>query len=266
MAEYTFTIFAVDNFSSLPIEDGTQRSALETGETITFLGGGESAEITIDDPTDGVFSEVQTDQTLANPITFDGVSYSAGQVATPSYLIEFSGSDGQTYTLVSFQFSLNTSLEQPDAAFFLGPPPPDGTVLTVVSEENPAYGTSPAYPTVCYATGMMIDTPDGPRAVETLRPGNLVTTIDRGPQTIRWVRSSDHPLEETDVEGKPVLIQAGALGPDCFAPTPDFGGRTLAVAGFVRVRGICTSESPDQIAGRPAYEGQNQNHMGSFRL
>jgi len=64
----------------------------------------------------------------------------------------------------------------------------------------------------CYAPGTMIDTPDGPRAVETLRPGDPVSTADHGPQPIRWVRSGDHPLEEVGVEGKPVLIQAGALG------------------------------------------------------
>lgn len=65
---------------------------------------------------------------------------------------------------------------------------------------------------VCYAPGTLIDTPEGPRAVETLRPGDLVTTLDHGPQTIRWVRSSDHPLEEVDVVAKPVKIKAGALG------------------------------------------------------
>ena len=64
----------------------------------------------------------------------------------------------------------------------------------------------------CYAPGTMIDTPDGPRAVETLRACDLVSTVYHGPQPIRWVRSGDNPLEKADVEGKPVLIKAGALG------------------------------------------------------
>lgn len=80
-----------------------------------------------------------------------------------------------------------------------------GATYSVQSNQNP--GTVP-----CYTPGTMIDTPDGPRAVETLRPGDLVLTVDRGPQPIRWVRSGDHPLEEAEVDGKPVLIQAGALG------------------------------------------------------
>jgi hypothetical protein len=65
----------------------------------------------------------------------------------------------------------------------------------------------------------MIDTPDGPRAVETLHPGDLVLTADHGPRAIRWVRSSDHALEEADVDDKPVQIKAGALGRN--RPTQD---------------------------------------------
>ena len=64
----------------------------------------------------------------------------------------------------------------------------------------------------CYAPETMIATPTGPRTVESLRPGDLVTTLDHGPQAIRWIRSSDHPLEDAEVDAKPVLIKAGALG------------------------------------------------------
>lgn len=64
----------------------------------------------------------------------------------------------------------------------------------------------------CYAPGTMIDTPNGARAVETLRPGDLVLTADHGPQPILWVRSSDHAVDGAQVAGAPVLIQAGALG------------------------------------------------------
>lgn len=65
---------------------------------------------------------------------------------------------------------------------------------------------------VCYAAGTMIDTPDGPRPVETLTPGDLVMTLDHGPQTIRWTRSGDYSLGDADVDAKPVQIKAGALG------------------------------------------------------
>ncbi len=64
----------------------------------------------------------------------------------------------------------------------------------------------------CYAPGTMIETPDGPRAVETLAPGDLVMTRDHGAQAIRWIRSADQPLDSLADDAKPVLIKAGALG------------------------------------------------------
>jgi hypothetical protein len=65
---------------------------------------------------------------------------------------------------------------------------------------------------VCYAPGTLIDTPDGYRAVEALAVGDMVNTLDHGPQAIRWVHSGDHPLEDVEVDAKPVIIAAGALG------------------------------------------------------
>ncbi|MEQ6248103.1 Hint domain-containing protein [Sulfitobacter sp. HNIBRBA3233] len=67
---------------------------------------------------------------------------------------------------------------------------------------------------VCYAPGTLIETPEGPRAVETLRPGDRVMTLDHGPQAVRWTRSGDHPLENADEDAAPVQIKAGALGPN----------------------------------------------------
>ncbi|MFK7881322.1 Hint domain-containing protein [Roseobacter sp.] len=91
---------------------------------------------------------------------------------------------------------------------------PNGTAFARDSNGDWVEGTpDPGNPgVVCYAPGTMIDTPDGPRAVETLRLGDLVMTLDHGPKPIRWTHSGDHPLEEAEVDAKPVLIKAGALG------------------------------------------------------
>ncbi len=62
---------------------------------------------------------------------------------------------------------------------------------------------------VCFARGTLIDTPDGPQFVETLKAGDLVNTLDDGPQPIRWIGARR-------VQGAgpnaPVRIKAGALG------------------------------------------------------
>ncbi|WP_116081884.1 Hint domain-containing protein [Tropicimonas sp. IMCC34011] len=63
----------------------------------------------------------------------------------------------------------------------------------------------------CFAAGTLIDTPDGPRRVETLAIGDLVTTRDNGAQPVLWAGS-----RRVTGRGKlaPVLIEAGALGND----------------------------------------------------
>lgn len=62
---------------------------------------------------------------------------------------------------------------------------------------------------ICFARGTLIETPDGPRFIETLREGDLVNTLDHGPQPIRWIGS-----ERLDGRGRnaPIRIARGALG------------------------------------------------------
>lgn len=59
----------------------------------------------------------------------------------------------------------------------------DGTVVTFSNIEN----------IICFTPGTMIATPSGERAVETLRPGDLVLTMDAGPQPLGWTGRSTVP-------------------------------------------------------------------------
>ncbi|QBY02162.1 Hint domain-containing protein [Rhodophyticola sp. CCM32] len=62
---------------------------------------------------------------------------------------------------------------------------------------------------ICFAAGTLIETTQGPRPVERLRPGDLVLTEDAGPQPLLWVGASRVPGT-----GKfaPVRFDAGAIG------------------------------------------------------
>lgn len=66
----------------------------------------------------------------------------------------------------------------------------------------------------CFATGTMIETLNGPVAIENLRVGDLVETLDHGFQPIRWIGS--RKLENLELLSnrhlRPVRIRAGALG------------------------------------------------------
>lgn len=74
--------------------------------------------------------------------------------------------------------------------------------------------TRPASPPPCYATGTMIETPTGPRAIETLCAGDMVATLDHGACIVRWVQSGIQALDRVADEGKPVMIKAGSFGRD----------------------------------------------------
>lgn len=67
---------------------------------------------------------------------------------------------------------------------------------------------------LCFTRGTMLDTPDGPRAIEDLAMGDLVITRDNGPQPVRWIgsrRITARQLDQWD-NLRPIVIRAGALG------------------------------------------------------
>lgn len=70
-----------------------------------------------------------------------------------------------------------------------------------------------SFPT-CFARGTRIATPDGPRPVERLLPGDAVLTLDRGAQPLAWVGSRRVGAAEMMLNPalRPVVIRAGSLG------------------------------------------------------
>lgn len=66
----------------------------------------------------------------------------------------------------------------------------DGTIVTFSEIET----------IICFAAGTAIETPSGERRIEKLRAGDLVLTLDNGPQRIRWI-------------GKKTVRATGSLAP-----------------------------------------------------
>lgn len=62
---------------------------------------------------------------------------------------------------------------------------------------------------VCFASGTLIETPIGPQAIETLKAGDLVNTMDEGPQRIRWIGGTQAAGVAANA---PVRIRRGAIG------------------------------------------------------
>ncbi|MDP2495066.1 Hint domain-containing protein [Shimia thalassica] len=67
----------------------------------------------------------------------------------------------------------------------------------------------------CFVSGTLINTPSGPRPVETLQIGDLVLTRDDGPQPIRWIAGARVDLTQPEFGKKfqPIRLAAHALGP-----------------------------------------------------
>ena len=68
----------------------------------------------------------------------------------------------------------------------------------------------------CFTPGVLVETATGPRAIETLQPGDLVLTRDRGLQPIRWIGNRTIPAAELQADPAlhPILFRKGSLGSD----------------------------------------------------
>ena len=85
---------------------------------------------------------------------------------------------------------------------------PNGAIqLDAVDETPPPIA-------ICFAADTLVDTPDGPRAVGGIAPGDLVLT-DIGPRPVRWVGKRHVTAEEMALTPTlaPVTVGAGALAP-----------------------------------------------------
>lgn len=99
--------------------------------------------------------------------------------------------------------------------------PLSGVALRVVARALAATGAGGAGPRGCAALGAeaLVDTPDGPRPADALRPGDMVLTRDAGAQPLRWTGRLRLPGSTRADAGAgaihAVRIAADALGYGC---------------------------------------------------
>lgn len=91
----------------------------------------------------------------------------------------------------------------------------DNTIVIDQRVTGQTYAGGEIEDIICFAAGTLIDTPQGPLAVEGLLVGDQVLTHDHGPQPIRWIGRIDLPAARLAAEPRlqPILIRADALGP-----------------------------------------------------
>lgn len=194
--------------------------------SLTF--GTASTAVTFNDA-DGILSDDPysganvTDQTLSQPLTINGTAYtpSTGTVrwGNPApvtveneYEVTLFDSAGTAYRMVGVSITKGYTTTVV-GVMFDGATPAAGTTLYYIQGQSTYSGTAQTVtiPTTvpCFLAGTQISTPTGPRAIESLQQGDLVSTLDNGNVAIRWIGQS-----RVDGRGAlaPIRIAAGALG------------------------------------------------------
>ncbi len=191
---------------------------------VTPLTVEDDDEVLQDDPANPEWgagnSHAPHSQTLGRDLQLGTQLYEAGRRVEDEYELDVTGPDGTVYRLVAI--SVQTDPSNPYSShtvigftFDHGSWPPPGTVLTSVpgSAQDFQRLDEPSQPP-CFVAGTLIATPLGPRPVESLLIGDLVSTLDRGAQPLRWIGRATMTPEAlaADPDQQPIRIAAGALG------------------------------------------------------
>ncbi|MEM6619253.1 MAG: Hint domain-containing protein [Pseudomonadota bacterium] len=206
---YLFVYSADDFVGGLPNESGAMAAGTPTF-TLTLKAGATPTLIEVLD-NDAVFDEVDGDQMLASAVTIDGTPYAANTTINSAYDLINTGS-GHKVTSLHFggdgyqQGAVDGLVSTVDMV--------PGTAYTFNSERT-SHQKNNAYQDffACFAAGTAITTPDGARPVETLAPGDMVTTSE-GPAEVRLCPSRYLTRAELLALPRlwPMRIRAGALG------------------------------------------------------
>jgi len=157
-------------------------------------------------------------QDISTAVSFNGSSFSPGDniQVEYSYIVRPVGSSDPADNVTVYAIRMDNTVHGVASD---GPLVPGVSydVLTI-SSNSPSVDYSSVF--ACFGPGTLIDTPDGPRPVDALKPGDLVSTLDHGPRPVRWTHTSTHSLDGgVDEDNRPVLIKAGALA--CGRPARD---------------------------------------------
>ena len=109
---------------------------------------------------------------------------------------------------------------------------------------------------VCFTSGTAIRTPRGDRLIDDLRVGDLVCTLDNGPQPIRWIgRRELGPAElAASPHLRPILIRRGVMGAERDLLVSPQHGMLMPDQTLVRAKFLAEAKgNPVRVAhGRPS--------------
>lgn len=122
--------------------------------------------------------------------------------------INVSGVGNVTYTGITFYLADGSRAFTPTDGQVLQ----QGTLVSTsfVNTQGPLVVPGELGPP-CFTAGTMIETPDGPRRIEDFQAGDLVITVDNGPQALVWVGRTTVAAEGSSA---PIRFAEGMFGLD----------------------------------------------------
>ena len=138
--------------------------------------------------------------------TFNGVQVTSVW-QNDTLTINVPGVGNVTYTGVTFYLASGPAVFTPTDGQVLQ----DGTFVSSTFVTTSTQTPVGAFGPTCFTPGTYIETPDGPRLIEDLCVGDLVTTMDDGPQRIRLI-VRDRFSAAGDFA--PIQFSIGAIGND----------------------------------------------------
>lgn len=219
------TLF-LGNFADLDPNESTAGMDNPSPLLTTFGGGAGNALATniVDVHTYTGFADDTVDTN--NGFTTDYMQYNLGagtQTVALDSVIVLAGTvtfyDGSTYTSnfgVMQDDTGNVFMLVLDSQPELASQGVDSVTFTSVVQNDfgaITQSTKDNHDFVCFGPGTLIATPLGEKRADKLRVGDYVTTLDDGPQPIRWI-GKRRMLFDPDAEdpARPVLIPMGAMG------------------------------------------------------
>lgn len=216
MADYSFHTFAPD---VLVFDTGTGTFVLDAGYDETTDRN--LVEYSDDDARfDGVFDDVAGNPEAIEDTNQIGTAYDdlgnvvvSGQVYAAAYAV-LEDSSGNTVMLDRIE------IDGVHVGYVPSAPLEPGVTYTVTSSQmvSSSDGSSldhsyyEANSVPCFDAGTLIATPNGPRVIAEIREGDLVETLDAGPQPIIWRSVKRRALAGCPDADFPIVIPAGVLG------------------------------------------------------
>ncbi|WP_298908147.1 Hint domain-containing protein [uncultured Aliiroseovarius sp.] len=181
-----------------------------------FTSGNNINIVTSQTP-NAVFNEPSGTTTLeivsaGDTVTIGGFTYTydylgSGDIDSdptlPAAFIRITGSSDPNATIpIGTTYAIDLTGQPGDPGY---PDLPNGNTKLGVADLN----TTDPTPFPCFVAGTLIETLDGPRAVEDIEVGDMVWTMDNGFQPVRWIGTAEVAAEG---DMAPIEFAPGAIG------------------------------------------------------